>query len=741
MSRTVPTAGLLLIAASMCLASIAYGQAAQLESEPGSQRLEVSGTLQKHAFGDQVSYLVDPSQELTLEDISAFDKSRFTPTAAEVPSYGFEQAAYWFRFDVHNTSDTALHWLLEIAYPHLDYLDLYAPLPGGGYRHGASGDRRVFSSRDLAYRNVIFDVNSEPGTHTYFLRVQTSGPLTVPLVAWSPRAFADALTVSQPMLWMFFGLILVMAVYNLFIYFSVRELPYLHYFFYIFSFAWFQFTLNGLSFQYLWPESPSWSNRFMPTSIGLGFLTGILFIRSFLETPKAFPRGDKLLLVCGVGGGSTAIALAQLAPGWLSIRFAVANGIAAVIFTVPLAITLALRGQRQARFFIAAWVLFLTGIAMYLLKAVGVIPSNAITEWTIQIGAALEVVLLSLGLADRINRMRDKLHVLNGQLVDNVKELTEALDAAEVARKAKSAFLAGVSHELRTPLNAIINIPEGLIERFEETPAVRCTQCDSLFELDEGEQVDLNMACPSCDEPRLASAHCIQFTGEPESTRDHLKHVHAAGKHLLEVVSDVLDISKLEAGKMGVHLEDVELYDVLRDAIEPMVPFAETQGVELQFSASSAKAGATRVRGDAIKLKQIILNLVGNAVKFSDGRGTVDVDLSQAGSNYRIAVRDRGIGIAGSDIDQIFEGFVQAESGDTRRFGGTGLGLAITKQLVELHNGTIWVESELGHGACFYVELPMAESTVESLEPLEPVEHKEPDQTDSSGNRVGSQAP
>ena len=205
------------------------------------------------------------------------------------------------------------------------------------------------------------------------------------------------------------------------------------------------------------------------------------------------------------------------------------------------------------------------------------------------------------------------------------------------------------------------------------------------------------------------------YEGNPASTARHLRHVHGASKHLLEVVGSILDFSKLEAGRMELNVTDVELATLLDDALAPLTQLAAQKGVELVLPAVSSGA---RIRADRVRLAQILINLVGNAIKFSNGRGAVRVELLLESDAHVICVHDQGIGIAPEDRARIFESFSQVDSSDTRRFGGTGLGLAISKSLVELHGGSIWVDSELGKGSTFSVRLPKAGPPHQTPEPV-----------------------
>jgi signal transduction histidine kinase len=359
-----------------------------------------------------------------------------------------------------------------------------------------------------------------------------------------------------------------------------------------------------------------------------------------------------------------------------------------------------------AFFYLAAWLVLLTGILLYLLRTLGVLPGSFVTEWGLQLGASIEVTLLSLGLADRINVMRSELQVLNRQLTTNVHQLSDALEQAEAATRAKGEFLASVSHELRTPLNAIINIPEGLLEDFHETPAARCTRCKSTFALESGEQLDAARTCPDCQaEGGLEPHQAWLFQGDGERTVRHLGYIHNSSKHLLQVVSSILDVSKLEAGRMDLNVCELDLAELLSDTVLPLEQHARAEGVTIEFAPMPTTAP---LRADRIKVAQVVLNLVGNAVKFSARRGRIQIELEDASDSWIIHVRDQGIGIAEHDRARIFESFTQVDSSNTRLFGGTGLGLAISKSLVELHGGSIGVESELGRGSTFSVRLSKA---------------------------------
>jgi signal transduction histidine kinase len=239
------------------------------------------------------------------------------------------------------------------------------------------------------------------------------------------------------------------------------------------------------------------------------------------------------------------------------------------------------------------------------------------------------------------------------------REIEEKGRELEVASKHKSQFLANMSHELRTPLNAILGYTELIL--------------DSIY----GEMP--------------AKAHAV------------LERVQVNGRHLLGLINDVLDLSKIEAGQLTLSLGDYSLGDVVHGVVAAVEPLAAEK--RLAFRAEVAP-GLPPGRGDERRLSQVLLNLVGNAIKFTD-KGEVKINASAANGSFTVAVCDTGPGIAASDQAKIFEEFQQADNSSTRQKGGTGLGLAIAKRIIEMHGGRLWVESSLGRGSTFSFTLPV----------------------------------
>ncbi len=249
------------------------------------------------------------------------------------------------------------------------------------------------------------------------------------------------------------------------------------------------------------------------------------------------------------------------------------------------------------------------------------------------------------------------LAIQNARLFREIQDKSREL---EIASQHKSQFLANMSHELRTPLNAIIGFSQVLLEKM--------------------------------------------FGSLNDKQEDYLNDIFTSGKHLLNLINDVLDLSKIEAGKLEIELEKVDLRQLLEGSLVVVRERALTHDVRLSLDIAD---NVDTVTADERKVKQIVFNLLSNAMKFTPDKGEVSIRARRSDAIVEIAVWDSGVGIALEDQQRIFEEFQQVERGLTDKQEGTGLGLALTKKFVELHGGKIWVESTLGHGSTFTFTLPI----------------------------------
>jgi signal transduction histidine kinase len=239
-------------------------------------------------------------------------------------------------------------------------------------------------------------------------------------------------------------------------------------------------------------------------------------------------------------------------------------------------------------------------------------------------------------------------------------EIINAKIEAEAASRTKSEFLTTISHELRTPLNAIIGYSDMLIEE--------------------------------------------DFGKINDKQKRFSQHIHNSGKHLLELINDILDISKIESGKLELLYEDFILKDLMENVENIVKPLAIKKQIDLCFPADYE---ILSIKADRVKFKQILYNIMNNAVKFTPEKGTVVVSTKIKGNNLEVSVKDNGIGISEESQKHLFTPFYQADSSCSREYQGTGLGLSLVRKLVNLHGGKVTVESVLGKGSTFTITIPI----------------------------------
>lgn len=323
-------------------------------------------------------------------------------------AFGFQEGAYWFHAKIINENPDEPYWMLVQSFALLDRVDVYLRYPDGHIVQHASGDSLPFSARSISYRHPNFRIALPPGEAVDLLvRTQSQSSMQVPLELYTPAAFTSLSRDAQFVMGVYYGILLALFVYNLVLWITLRDASYFWYLFHISAFGLVLFTLNGYSFEHLWPNSPWLANVAVPLSICMAIVGMQQFSRNFLELPKRFPRGN-IVSLCVIAV-CVALGVAAL---WLPYRIATPWAtravIVSVLWTVTVAIVVLRRGYMPARLFLVAWAVFLTGAAMIAALAFGLLPKNMMTEYGVQIGSALEMLLLSIALSYRYASLRNE---------------------------------------------------------------------------------------------------------------------------------------------------------------------------------------------------------------------------------------------------------------------------------------------------------------------------------------------
>lgn len=388
------------------------------------------------ALGNFFEYLEDPGGSLTIGQVrNEINSERFQVlNKGEIPNLGYSHSVFWIRVHISTSERIQTNWMLEVPFPSLDSIEVFLidNIDGSIIDTYASGDVRPFEERPYRHRNYVFPFTIPRAREvTLFMRVESRGSLTLPAVLWRSEAFEARSRVEYMAIMLYFGILAALFAYNLMLYFTLRDRVYLFYVLFVAGMAWGQGSWNGLFFEYLWPNYPDFGN--VSAILGFSFcgLFGTIFSREFLRSWRYSPRVDKGLLLC-------ILLFAALLPGTYMLSYrtlAIATSISGISFSVlaVLAAWFSWRGGLlSARYFLLAWAVLLIGAVALGARNLGLLPSNAFTLYAMQIGSALEVLLLSFALADRISELR---RMKRHAEVDAARARNETVDTLRQAER------------------------------------------------------------------------------------------------------------------------------------------------------------------------------------------------------------------------------------------------------------------------------------------------------------------
>lgn len=632
-----------------------------------------------YQLGMHMDYIEDPSRKLSLNEItSAPYRERFSLHRKNAPSFGFTESAFWYRTEIVNPYPTAQTLILEETIPYIDSIRLYTPdrSKPGGYAVRHAGDKLPFKDREILHHNFLFKITVGANQRLpVFIRIESRAAVMTPFTIWQEAAFDQHARNINILYGLFFGILISIAIYSLFLLLNMRETIYLYFILFIGCVALVVSTSHGLSYMYLWPESPRIAEMMQVVGISLFQIIGILFARSFLHTRETLPHINRLFNILLLVH-TLIIGTALVSDDFILIAKISILCLYLYSFLLLLSGILALRsGNRAARFYLLAWTSSIIGALITALTLFNILPYHfVLLNAGYLFGFLLDVIFLSLALSDKIlvlRQERDQAQQsahetlqsskerLEVEVAERTKDLVSARKEAELANQAKTQFLSNMSHELRSPLIGILGFSELLLTD-EEHPLT------------------------------------------PEQ-QENTQVIHDSGNHLKELIDDVLNIAIIESGSFAIDLQSISLREALAEAITLVQASASKQKIEI-IDRTTDESEMFWVAADRLRLRQVIINLLSNAIKYSNSPGRVTVALEQTESGVRLCVRDRGPGISKENLATIFEPFTRHT--DNAGIEGVGIGLTITRKLIKLMNGWITVDSVLGEGSTFSIELP-----------------------------------
>lgn len=611
--------------------------------------------------------LEDRSASLTIEDIVKPENlALFKADPRPLPYFGFTDSHVWVKVELKSPEEHS-SWFIEVQGPLLHSIDLYVMQANGRVESQSAGRLRSFAERPIKHRKILFPIELGKGTSTFYLKFQSRDYLSVPLKLWPRREFFMEEMKDQLILGLFYGSIAALFLYNLFLFISLKDINYLYYISYLACFSLFQTAIDGLFFQVV-TISPPWLNWRIPIFSALAsgsFL--LLFARSFLALDKA-PRivtftHRALLLFIGM--------FAILSLHDTTMRFATQYANIASLVTMFYAIGVGVyrttQGYRPSRYFLAGWVIFLSGGMAASLVNLGIIPPNVLTRYWLKFGFIAELLLFSFALGDRVTLLKaakeeaDKqaLETQQKMAADLENQVRERTSELREANATKDKFFSIIAHDLRGPIGSLASLFTEVIE----------------------------------DDGKLES-----------SLLGIIRKTTVSTQQLLE---SLLTWSRSQLGEIEFRPEIISVDAVARETIALVEAQARAKGIKLSLKGE----GRLTARADASMTSLILRNLLGNAIKFTGEGGSISVEIKEVKETIEISVSDTGTGMPEEKASSLFRAGVKTSSTlGTNAETGSGLGLILCREFTERNGGTIGAESTPGKGSRFWFTLPAAEN-------------------------------
>ena len=676
---------------------------------------------QRKLVGRQIDIFEDKSGKMTLEEV--IERNDFIRGDKDVPNYLYTNAAIWLRLDIkNNQKNSAL--AIEIVNPQLDEIHFYEP-NGTSYSQLKTGDNLPFSQRLVNHQHFVFPILLQKGTSAvYYLRLYSEEQMSIPVYVGTRESITDNHYTGDLFTGLYLGIMFVMFFYNLFIYFSVKDRSYLYYVMYILGIALAQASLQGFTFKYVIAEWPVLNKMLVVLFSTISGIGAISFARHFLQLPARLPFVNKVLYVFAT---LYALALLVFLAGFHIISYNVLDFSALLVscYALYFSIKLSLQGIRSAQFFLLAWSFFMVGLLVYVARNLGLLPYTFFTDHVLMIASAVEAILLSIALADRINTLKkekeisqaealqisleneqlvreqnlvleqkvaertSELQQTNGELNLTLTELkntqTQLVNAEKMASLGQ--LTAGIAHEINNPINFVTsNIRplrrdvQDLLETFNRFEKLIPAEDVKM-------KAQLDAIKVEMDFDYLAEEISVLINGMEEGatrTAEIVKGLRTFSR------LDESDLKKVNVNE-GIDSTLILLNSNLGGRISVVRKYDEDALIECYPG----------------KLNQVFMNILNNAIQAmhtndNHASGILTLITRSVADQVVIEIGDTGPGMSESVKQRIFEPFFT-----TKAVGqGTGLGLSIVYSIIESHHGTIEIDSTLGEGTTFRLTLP-----------------------------------
>ncbi len=691
-----------------------------------SQKLSVIQDAGKPvSIGQHTAVLIDSTDRFTPADV--INNGAFVASTNTIPIFPVVKGSLWVKFSLVNLSvDSVL--FIDLQYPSISYLSFYKEQNGQLVLLKKGGNSVPFSVNNQVAPNYVCRIPVATGdTATYYLQIKSTHQVLLPIFIENRDSLDESISLQELVIGLYMGIMMAIFLYNLFLFFSTRDPSYFIYVLYLLVLAMAQVTVSGYGFKYFWPNYPAINDYALPVSSALAGASGILFAIYFLQTRKYTPKLNPVLYVLialFVGGIVLSFA------GQNSITYNILNFVSLIGGLILLSASLYIARKKHykpAYFYFAAWVAFLGGIIIFVLRNVNVLPYNNFTTYILYFGSAIEGIVLSIALADKINSLRaekeksqadalrsslenerlvrdqnivlekrvaertDELQQSNNNLSTALQDLKDTQSQLVEAEKMASLgqLTAGIAHEINNPINFVKS----------NIKPLQLDIKDLLEVIDEYDKLHNTDAAKVTDQlsqiARLKKDIDIDYVKtEIESL---MKGIQDGAERTAEIVLGLRNFSRLDESDIktvsiheGLDSTLILLKNQIPDNVKVIRDFQANGTIECLPG----------------KLNQVFMNIMGNGLhaireKEQQGDESLTISTRDIGDQIEIHIKDSGVGMTEEVKHKIFDPFFT-----TKDVGeGTGLGLSIVFKIIQRHEGKIEVVTSPGNGAEFIITL------------------------------------
>lgn len=647
-------------------------------------------------IGKFCSILQDQDRTLKIEDVVS-RTNKFEANHQDVYSPPLSHSAIWIKFEVLNKTDKKL--LLEIANPTIDHFEIYKVVDGKIEHIQTGGDEFPYQERTYKINTFLIDLKFPHNQKTtYYIRYHSTEALFIPLNIISLEALLEEKQREDLSYGLMYGVMMVMIIYNFFLFLALRDRSYLFYILYIVFFGLTQTSWHGTSFEYLWPDSPWFNNQSVFIFPSLCGIFAMFFVRNFLQT------GDKLRTWNRVGYVMQSLAfvpiIISLSSPFLPQKFILTNEYLVAFNTIifsPYMIIIGLKslnlGYKPARFFLFAWLTLLIGISLYVCKSIGLLPHNYFTDSMIRIGFVMENILLSFALGDRYNQMKKEHERAQNEIIQMLIEKDKIQDQ--------------ITKDLENKVNERTLALKSLNNQLEERVNQRTTELNKAYS-------DLMEMHKELDTFIYRSSHDIKgpittimglcnvglMDVKDVKAHEYFKKVFQTSEKTQNMLRRILSVTEIKKTSPANNIIDFKL--LIESAILYLKRYEAFDKVTFNLEIPGRDFG---FKSDFVFLQLILINLIENSIRYRGIQNDVceiGITVAKRGTIVSIMVKDNGEGIDDKYKERIFDMFFRGNENSI----GSGLGLYIVKVVVEKLNGSVHLLKNHPNENIFEISIP-----------------------------------